>query len=97
MLSRSSPWRGETPLAVAYKVTISKERLPLHVLDDQRCPRKLRKLIEECWDADPRRRPSAAVAAKQLTLVLQQLQAATGAVQDVGSGPAIGAFIMAQS
>lgn len=73
MLTDLVPWEGQTQLAIAYAVTLHKARPPLASLDEARCPPKLRKLLVECWDHDPQRRPSAAEVAKQLALVQQQL------------------------
>lgn len=58
-------------VAIAYSITVRHHRLPLSKLDANRCPPKLRKLIHQCWDPDPQRRPAAAELVKQLTLVLQ--------------------------
>ncbi len=46
-------------------------RLPLNHLPVERCPQKLARLLESCWDADPERRPAAAEVVKDMTLVLQ--------------------------
>ena len=34
------------------------ERPPLHLLPDQRCPPRLRALVEAMWEHDPKRRPA---------------------------------------
>ncbi|EFJ43391.1 hypothetical protein VOLCADRAFT_96407 [Volvox carteri f. nagariensis] len=74
MLTGSVPWEGCSMVAIAYSITVRHHRLPLSKLDAARCPPKLRKLIHQCWDPDPQRRPAAAELAKQLTLVLQLVQ-----------------------
>ncbi|GLI58511.1 hypothetical protein VaNZ11_000247 [Volvox africanus] len=71
MLTGSVPWDGCSMVAIAYSITVRHHRLPLSKLDGTRCPPKLRKLIHQCWDPDPQRRPAAAELVKQLTLVLQ--------------------------
>ncbi|KAG2485388.1 hypothetical protein HYH03_015874 [Edaphochlamys debaryana] len=71
MLTGSVPWEGCSMVAIAYSITVRHHRLPLSKLDANRCPPKLRKLIHQCWDPDPQRRPAAAELVKQLTLVLQ--------------------------
>lgn len=48
-----------------------------------RCPPRLRRLLEACWDADPRRRPAAAEAAKEL-LLAQQVGVAVREVSSCG-------------
>jgi len=70
MLVRKQPWTGQSFVRVMYLVTVAKERLPLP--QDARCPRQLRKLVEECWDADPQRRPSAAEVQKRLTVMMSR-------------------------
>ncbi|EFJ50019.1 hypothetical protein VOLCADRAFT_89421 [Volvox carteri f. nagariensis] len=60
--------RHITHQAVTYKGT----RLPLESLISNHCPPKLVRLLEDCWDADPARRPAAAEAAKVLMLVMQR-------------------------
>ncbi|KXZ51107.1 hypothetical protein GPECTOR_14g89 [Gonium pectorale] len=72
MLTGQQPWKGYSVVAVAYKVAVLGERLPLEQLPDRRCPPKLRRLIRQCWEADPRRRPAAAEAVKVLHLVQQE-------------------------
>ncbi|PNH04462.1 Mitogen-activated protein kinase kinase kinase 10 [Tetrabaena socialis] len=78
MLTRHRPWEGFSIPAVAYKVVVLRERLPLSQLCNRRCPHKLRRLILQCWEADPRRRPAAAEALKVLLLVQQQMPLAAG-------------------
>ena len=44
---------------IAVKLTMRNERLPLsEVLGGERCPPKLERLLAQCWDADPKRRPA---------------------------------------
>ncbi|GLI63291.1 hypothetical protein VaNZ11_006197 [Volvox africanus] len=71
MLAMIRPWKETGPVAVAFMVTYKGVRLPLTCLSDSRCPPKLARLLEACWEADPVRRPAAAEVAKELTLVLQ--------------------------
>ncbi|PNH11333.1 Mitogen-activated protein kinase kinase kinase 10, partial [Tetrabaena socialis] len=72
MLTGQHPWQSHTIPALAYKVAVLKERLPLEGLSERRCPPKLRRLIRQCWDHDPRRRPAAAEALKELVVQQQQ-------------------------
>ncbi|KAG2452695.1 hypothetical protein HYH02_002927 [Chlamydomonas schloesseri] len=72
MLTGRQPWQGYGVVAMAYNVSRG-ARLPLDDLVPERCPPKLARLIRACWDADPRRRPAAAEALKELVLVQEQL------------------------
>ncbi|GIL51984.1 hypothetical protein Vafri_7948 [Volvox africanus] len=85
MLTGSVPWDGCSMVAIAYSITVRHHRLPLSKLDATRCPPKLRKLIHQCWDPDPQRRPAAAELVKQLTLVLQLVQGDCEAPSSNGS------------
>ncbi|GIL57922.1 hypothetical protein Vafri_13124 [Volvox africanus] len=73
MLAMTRPWKETGPVAVAFMVTYKGVRPPLTCLSDSRCPPKLARLLEACWEADPERRPAAAEVAKELTLVLQEV------------------------
>ncbi|PNH12208.1 putative serine/threonine-protein kinase [Tetrabaena socialis] len=73
MLSGSHPWSGFGTVQVACAITLRGERPPLHAISDERCPPKLRSLIQDCWETDPQRRPAAAEVVKMLTLVQQAL------------------------
>ena len=64
------PWQSCTVMEVAFKITKG-FRPPLNHLGYERCPPKLKSLIQKCWDADPRRRPAAAEVVKSLTLIQQ--------------------------
>ncbi|KXZ43306.1 hypothetical protein GPECTOR_95g695 [Gonium pectorale] len=64
--------------AVAYRVALLGERLPLGQLPGRRCPPRLRALIQQCWEADPMRRPAAAEAVKELQLLQLELGMARG-------------------
>ncbi|KXZ43850.1 hypothetical protein GPECTOR_79g129 [Gonium pectorale] len=86
MLTGCVPWDGCSMVAIAYSITVRHHRLPLSKLDACRCPPKLRKLIHQCWDPDPQRRPAAAELVKQLTLVLQLVQGDLEAPVSSGSG-----------
>ncbi|GIL78239.1 hypothetical protein Vretifemale_7666 [Volvox reticuliferus] len=74
MLARTRPWKDMGPAAVGFMVTYKGVRLPLDCLSGSRCPHKLARLLVACWDADPARRPAAAEVAKELTLVLQNVE-----------------------
>ncbi|PNW84796.1 hypothetical protein CHLRE_03g159016v5 [Chlamydomonas reinhardtii] len=72
MLTGEEPWKGYPLVSVAYSVHCGR-RLPLDDIPDSRCPRKMRKLVEQCWEPTPRRRPAAAEAVKELLLLREQL------------------------
>ncbi|KXZ47203.1 hypothetical protein GPECTOR_37g209 [Gonium pectorale] len=72
MLTGQQPWKNTAIPAVAYKVASLGERLPLDHLPDRRCPPQLRRLIRQCWEADPLRRPAAAEAVKELHLLQRE-------------------------
>ncbi|GIL85726.1 hypothetical protein Vretimale_13165 [Volvox reticuliferus] len=75
MLMGRRPWEGlVNPLAVALMVSYNGARLSLSDLGDDHCPPKLARLIHACWERDPARRPAAAEVAKELALMLQQIQ-----------------------
>lgn len=62
MLTGEEPWKGYPLVSVAYSVHCGR-RLPLDDIPDSRCPRKMRKLVEQCWEPTPRRRPAVRAAA----------------------------------
>ncbi|KXZ48536.1 hypothetical protein GPECTOR_27g707 [Gonium pectorale] len=79
MLAGSAPWPRLRMMEIAYQVTLRKQRPPLlEGLGEERCPRKLRRLISGCWESDPQRRPAAEDAVKVLLLLLQQQRLAQG-------------------
>ncbi|KXZ47504.1 hypothetical protein GPECTOR_35g942 [Gonium pectorale] len=71
MLAGQRPWEGMTTVQIAFALTVQNSRLPLDGLTLERCPRKLRQLLTECWDGVPERRPAAEEVAKRLVLVAQ--------------------------
>lgn len=48
MLTRVQPWRGFRPVMVCVQVVLYKQR-PSLPPDDERCPPRLRKLVESMW------------------------------------------------
>ncbi|KAG2431582.1 hypothetical protein HXX76_009596 [Chlamydomonas incerta] len=72
MLTGEVPWKNHNMVSIAYNVHMGR-RLPLEDIDDSRCPPKLHKLVEQCWDAQPRRRPAAAEVVKELLVIREQL------------------------
>ncbi|GIL78045.1 hypothetical protein Vretimale_7405 [Volvox reticuliferus] len=74
MLTGSKPWQGLGLMDIAIRVTWNRNRLPVEALPSSRCPQKLKRLLDSCWEVDPVRRPAAAEAAKMLTLILQQVE-----------------------
>ncbi|KAG2491510.1 hypothetical protein HYH03_010087 [Edaphochlamys debaryana] len=105
-LAGMQPWLGLPAVNVALYVHTYKSRLPLPPVGtpgsvSDRWPPKLLRLLAECWDEDPQRRPAAAELVKRL-LVLQEehamcsvllsIPAAATASEDDGndaSGPEI--------
>ncbi|GIL46613.1 hypothetical protein Vafri_3574 [Volvox africanus] len=71
MLSGMQPWQGFNMVQIACRVTLGGERPPLSAVPPGRRPHKLLRLMQDCWEADPRRRPAAAEAVKELMLVQQ--------------------------
>lgn len=57
MLTGEEPWKDVTLVSVAYSVHCGL-RLPISHIPESRCSRKLRKLIAQCWEPTPRRRPA---------------------------------------
>ncbi|KAG2486624.1 hypothetical protein HYH03_014681 [Edaphochlamys debaryana] len=74
MLAGSKPWQGCSLYEVAHALTTRGARLPLDSLPEARCPPRLRALLQQCWERDPRRRPAAAEAVKALALALLDLE-----------------------
>ncbi|KAG2451928.1 hypothetical protein HYH02_003703 [Chlamydomonas schloesseri] len=102
MLTGLRPWRAQCQsiVIIAYRVTMLGERPPLDQLSERRCPQKLKRLIQECWEHDPRKRPAAAQMVKELSELLRQCDDTAGASTetalvdaDTGNmlGPATGA------
>eukprot|EP00198_Chlamydomonas_reinhardtii_P013858 XP_001703195.1 predicted protein [Chlamydomonas reinhardtii] len=75
MLAAREPWKDQSLVAVAFRVSQG-QRLPLDTLGPERCPPKLRRLIESLWDHDPLRRPAAAEVLKLLVVIQEQPTAA---------------------
>ncbi|GLC71963.1 hypothetical protein PLESTF_001189600 [Pleodorina starrii] len=73
MLTGSQPWHGLNFMRLAFRVTYGQERPPLSAIPPGRRPPKLLRLISACWEADPRRRPAAAEAVKELMLVREMV------------------------
>ncbi|KAG2486626.1 hypothetical protein HYH03_014683 [Edaphochlamys debaryana] len=80
MLAGSKPWQGCSLYEVAHALTTRGARLPLDSLPEARCPPRLRALLQQCWERDPRRRPAAAEAVKALSMVLAEVEG-TGQLQ----------------
>ncbi|GFR47098.1 hypothetical protein Agub_g8668, partial [Astrephomene gubernaculifera] len=73
MLTGQEPWKGYSIVAIAYKVVLQDERLPLaEAVSSGRCPPRLQRLLERCWSREPARRPAAAEVVKEMMLVAQQ-------------------------
>ncbi|EFJ43345.1 hypothetical protein VOLCADRAFT_106826 [Volvox carteri f. nagariensis] len=69
-------WRlaGLNFMRLALKVTYGQERPPLSATPPGRRVPKLLRLVQRCWDQDPRRRPAAAEVAKELALVREMVR-----------------------
>ncbi|KAG2488375.1 hypothetical protein HYH03_013064 [Edaphochlamys debaryana] len=78
MLAGVQPWSGLTAMAIASSVTLLDLRLPVPPPPvtpggavASRWPPKLRRLLEDCWEKDPLRRPAAIECVKRLMLMQQ--------------------------
>ncbi|KAG2484677.1 hypothetical protein HYH03_016506 [Edaphochlamys debaryana] len=95
MLVGAEPWQGLPLMRLAYQVTFANERPPLAAIPPERRLARLLRLIERSWDADPRRRPAAAEAAKELMLLREQMGMAAAAARNQlgadGAAPALAA------
>ena len=58
MLSGQEPWAGLDCVSLAYRVAYGGERPPLDAIPPDRRPPKLVRLVAQCWEADPKRRPA---------------------------------------
>ncbi|KAG2486655.1 hypothetical protein HYH03_014711 [Edaphochlamys debaryana] len=92
LLAGRRPWLRQDPLVVAQNVADQRLRPSLQTLATDRCSPDLAALIEQCWDHDPRRRPAAAEAVKELERLLQShetelLIGATPAPYQAQGGP----------
>ncbi|KAG2428355.1 hypothetical protein HXX76_010500 [Chlamydomonas incerta] len=73
LIARRHPWAELTMMQMAVQVVMGGVRLPMLPLARAGASPKLQRLILQCFDADPRRRPAAAEIVKQLLLVQQRL------------------------
>ncbi|XP_060614303.2 mitogen-activated protein kinase kinase kinase 11 [Anolis sagrei] len=69
LLTGEVPYRGIDGLAVAYGVAVNKLTLPI----PSTCPEPFARLMAECWEQDPHRRPSFATILSQLTVLEAQV------------------------
>lgn len=69
LLTGEVPYRGIDGLAVAYGVAVNKLTLPI----PSTCPEPFARLMAECWEQDPHRRPSFAAILSQLTVLETQV------------------------
>ncbi|KAG2484607.1 hypothetical protein HYH03_016561 [Edaphochlamys debaryana] len=76
-LAGERPWTGSTALEVAITVTMRRLRLPLPPRFtpggrfDSRWPPRIVRMLTECFETDPQRRPAAAELVKRLVLVAE--------------------------
>ncbi|KAG2493800.1 hypothetical protein HYH03_008019 [Edaphochlamys debaryana] len=79
MLVGHTPWEGLAPLAIALRVQLHGARPPLMDVHTARgagaVPNKVMRLMQQCFDQEPRRRPAAAETVKQLLLAREQMAA----------------------
>ncbi|KRY85643.1 Mitogen-activated protein kinase kinase kinase 9 [Trichinella pseudospiralis] len=66
LLTGEVPYKGIDALAVAYGVAVNKLTLPI----PSSCPEELSRMMEDCWNVEPRRRPTF----KQLIVRLERLR-----------------------
>ncbi|XP_063002260.1 mitogen-activated protein kinase kinase kinase 11 [Elgaria multicarinata webbii] len=69
LLTGEVPYRGIDGLAVAYGVAVNKLTLPI----PSTCPEPFARLMAECWEQDPHRRPSFASILSQLMVLETQV------------------------
>ncbi|KAG2501092.1 hypothetical protein HYH03_000910 [Edaphochlamys debaryana] len=79
MLAGAVPWAGMGPVPIAVQVTMRNGRLPMPPWEapggcPSRWPAKMIRLIDSCWDRDPRRRPAAEEVVKALHLIKTRMQ-----------------------
>ncbi|KAG2486100.1 hypothetical protein HYH03_015195 [Edaphochlamys debaryana] len=79
MLAGVRPWSGMSGVQVAYAVTLAAQRLPLPPHDSpgrdvSRWPPRVRRVLWQCWEVDPRRRPAAAEIVKALTQAKEDIE-----------------------
>ncbi|KAG2450635.1 hypothetical protein HYH02_004475 [Chlamydomonas schloesseri] len=74
LLARRQPWAELNLVAMAVRVVVNGDRLPMSELVEAGAPVKLQKLVKQCFEPDPRRRPAAADIVKVLLLVQEQLE-----------------------
>ncbi|GLI63051.1 hypothetical protein VaNZ11_005766 [Volvox africanus] len=70
MLFREVPWSGLDAAQIAVAVGCQQRRL--EIPSNSRCPSDLRKLLLQCWEHDPRKRPSATGLVKRISHLLHQ-------------------------
>ncbi|KAG2491543.1 hypothetical protein HYH03_010114 [Edaphochlamys debaryana] len=73
-LAGYKPWSGMNTVKIAVSIQVHNARLPMPAVGApgegiDRWPLKLVRLIAECWDRDPLRRPAAAELVKRLLLI----------------------------
>ncbi|KAG2493748.1 hypothetical protein HYH03_007971 [Edaphochlamys debaryana] len=74
MLMGREPWQGLPVMAIAMNIQLHGQRLPVDAVAWARAevPSKLLRLMQQCFDQVPSRRPAAAEAVKQLLLVREE-------------------------
>ncbi|PNH04866.1 putative serine/threonine-protein kinase [Tetrabaena socialis] len=72
---------GLTLISLAYRVTFCGDRPPLAAIPAGRRPARLLRLMQQCWDADPQRRPAAAELVKEVAALREMV--ASGAWEEL--------------
>ncbi|KAG2494625.1 hypothetical protein HYH03_007144 [Edaphochlamys debaryana] len=86
MLAGAHPWAGLSAVQIAHKTVLLGQRLETPPMSApgghaSRWPPRLQRLLAQCWEADPLRRPAAADIVKTLALVEQELSMDGGEAQ----------------
>ncbi|XP_069750079.1 mitogen-activated protein kinase kinase kinase 11 [Narcine bancroftii] len=69
LLTGEIPYKGIDGLAVAYGVAVNKLTLPI----PSTCPETFARLMSDCWDEDPHRRPMFTSILEQLAAIEEQV------------------------
>ncbi|KXZ51356.1 hypothetical protein GPECTOR_13g844 [Gonium pectorale] len=79
MLSGKRPWEGMPMVVIAVRrVTLHRERPGMVDVPADRRSHKLERLMRQCWDSVPERRPAAAELVKELLLAQEQMARRAG-------------------
>ena len=73
MLTGEPPFKGLGPLQIGTAVVLGHKRPPIPAA----WPPRLVRLLQDCWEGPPARRPDAADVVKQLVLIQRELPCGT--------------------